>query len=264
MNQEMAQALYDQTMNLWVHPEIMKRHKAGLTELPVVLRAVQVVLGMDGSYEVRLNDEVKGVIIAKYKRTIKVGEYVTYDDVEDLHLKERDPSDLDFGHITLISQGNDTWSFSFSFEYGVETARSYLNLGKEYLTQAKTALEVSPKTTMALGTTAGENLIKARLSTSPLVGINTKKHAGLINLLGKFTQSPNKKQISSEYNDAIKFFHKHFNGVRYEPNYPKIHKSTIKKYIHILERLSAETETIVAGIDVHSQGQRRIRIKPSP
>jgi hypothetical protein len=221
---------------------------------------VQVVLGMDGSYEVRLNDEVKGKIIARYKRPIKVGEQVTYDDVENLHLEERDPTDLNFGHITLISQGNDIWNISFSFEYGVETTQHYLDLGKEFLDQAKRVLEASHKAAITLGTTAGENLLKARLSTSPLAEINTKKHAGLVNLLGKYTQAPTKKQINSEYNNAIKFFHKHFNGVRYEPNYPNIHRSTLKKNIRILERLLAETEAIVVGINAHSLGQRQIHV----
>jgi hypothetical protein len=260
MNQEMAQALYDQTMKLWVHPEILERSKRGEVTLPVVLRAVQVILGMDGSYKVRLNSEVKGKIIGKYKRAVKIGENITYNDVEDLHLAERDPDDLNFGHITFISQGENKWSISFSFIYGAETARGYLELGKEFLEQAKTTQKASRRTTLALAMTAAENLLKARLATSPLVELKTKKHSGIVNLLGQFTKTPTKKPINAEYNDAIKFFHRHFKGVRYEPDYLKVHMSTIKKNLSILDRLYNETETIISGIDVRSLEQRQIRV----
>lgn len=263
MNQEMAQAVYDQTMNLWVHPEIIARHKKGEVNLPVVLRAVQVILGMDGSYKVRLNDEVKGKLVGKLKREVKVGEQITYNDIEDFYLAERDPDDLDFGHITLISQGEDKWSISFSFIYGVENAKSYLDLGKEYLYKAKDAAATSHRVSLALATTAGENLLKARLATSPLVELKTKKHSGVVNLLGQFTKIPTKRQLSPEYNDAIKFFHKHFNGVRYDPSYPKVHKSTIKKNLNILERLYNETQSIISGIDMHSLKQRQVRVTQS-
>jgi hypothetical protein len=263
MDQKMAQALYDQAMDLWVHPEIKERHQKGMiATLPFVLKAAQIIFGVDGSYKVRLNGEVKGKIIGKYTRAIKAGEAVTYNDVENLHLAERDPKDLDFGHITLISQGDNKWSISFDFNYGVENSKGYLNLGKEYLGQAKKALNSSRRTSLVLATTAGENLMKARLATSPLIELKTKTHAGVINLLGRFTKMPNKKQISPEYNNAIKFFHKHFNGVRYDPGYAKVHKSTIKKNLNILDRLYSETYAMIANVDMYSLNQRQIRIKP--
>ena len=262
MNQDMmAQALYDQAMELWVHPDILERHKRGEVELPVVLKAVQIVFGMDGSYKIRLNGEVKGKIIGKYKRAVKAGEEITYNDIEDLHLAERDPGDNDFGHITLISQGNDRWNFSFSFVYGIKNVQSYLSLGREFLDGAKAALETSHKVSLALGMTAGENLLKARLATSPLVELKTKKHGGLISLLGQFSQDPHKKQISPAYNEALKFFHKHFDGIRYTPSYPSVHKSTIQKNLRILERLYNDTETIIRRIDIHALNQRRIKVK---
>lgn len=260
MNQEMAQALYDQTMKLWVHPDILERHKRGEVTLPVVLRAVQVVFGMDGSYRVRLNGEVKGKIIGKYKRAVKVGDAITYNDVEDLHLAERDPSDSDFGHITLISQGDDKWSVSFSFVYGIENVQSYLKLGREFLNAAKAVLETSHRASLALGMTAGENLLKARLAASPLIESKTKRHGALIRLLGQFTQNPHKKQISPLFNEAVKFFHKHFDGARYTPSYPKVHKSTIKKNLNILEKLYSETRAMVDSVDVHALNQRRIKV----
>lgn len=265
MNQEMAQAIYDQAMSLWVHPEILERHeRREIINLPLVLTAAQIILGMDGSYKVRLNGEIKGKLIAKSTRAVKAGEHVTFNDIEDLHLAERDPEDLDFGHVTLISQGDDKWSISFSFIYGIEKVGSYLKIGKEFLDQAKVSLEVSRRVTLALGTTAGENLLKARLATSPLVSLKTNTHSGLVNLLGQFTKMTSKKQIRPEYNDAIKFFHKHFNGVRYEPSYPKIHKATLRKNIRILEQLYSETQAIVDRIDTRSLEQRQIRITPSP
>jgi uncharacterized protein (UPF0332 family) len=261
MNQEIAQSLYEQAMELWIRPEILERHNKGSVSLPVVLKAAQIIFGMDGSHTVRLNGEVKGKFIAKVKRVVEVGEGITYNDIEDLHLAERDPDDIDFGHLTLLSQGNDNWNISFSFEYSTDNVQSYLGLGKEFLDAAKTSLETSRRVALAMGMTASENLLKARLATSPLVDIKTKNHSGLIHLLGQFTQRTTRGKIKSEYNDAIKFFSKHFNGVRYNPNYPKIHKSTIKKNIRILERLHSDTQSIMIGIDARSHEQRQVKIK---
>jgi len=264
MNQETAQALYNQVMELWVHPEILARQEKGEATLPVTLTAVQVVLGMDGSYMVRLNGEVKGTLIARYKRDMRAGEYVTYADIEDLHLEKRDPDDLDFGHITMISQGDNKWNVSFSFIYGAENVKNYLNLGKEFLDQSKAALETSSRSALALATTAGENLLKARLATSPIVNLRAKTHAALVNLLGQFTKTPTKKPIDPRYNETIKFFHKHFNGVRYDPAYPRVHKATIKKHLRVLELLYAETQSIVFGVEGYSLEQRQIRVESLP
>jgi len=260
MNQEMAEAVYAQAMNLWINPDILERHARGEVELPVVLTAAQIIFGIDGSHKVRINGEVKGTLIAKYKRDMKVGEFITFNDIEDLHVAERDPDDEDFGHITLISQGNDGWNISFSFLYGVDNVKNYLSLGREYLEGAKQALQTSQKIAISLGMTAGENLLKARLATSPLIQVRSKTHSKLINLLGQFSQLSNTKKIDPEYNKAIKFFFKHFNGVRYEPNYQKIHKSTIMKNLRTLERLDAETQTLINQVDVHSLEQRQIKI----
>jgi hypothetical protein len=261
-NEDMAKAVYDQTLEKWVHPEIYARHERGeIAELPFKLHSAQVVLGLDGSYSVRLNGEVKGTFKGRAFRTIKKGQALTYQDVTDLYFSEQAPEDREFGHITLVSSGDDKWSVNFSFIYGTEKIEKYLQIGGEFLDQSSAALKDSSRTAMALGMTAAENLIKARLAASPIVDIKTKTHNQLRQLYNRFVLRNPAKKIDKDYGDAYKFFAKHFNKVRYDPEAKSPHRATIKKHLRTLGRLQAETQQMVDQVEMISMASRQVEVK---
>ena len=257
----MASAVHKQAMENWIHPEILKRHKEGsIKKLPIVLRQAQVLFGLDGSKLVRINDEVRGTFKAKLKKAVKKGDYLRYDDVEGLYFEEQAPDDKDFGHLTLVSLSGDKWTISFSFEYGAHKVQDYLNLGTEFLKQANSAAGTSTRACVALAMTATENLAKARLAASPLASINTKKHTQLISAFSKFSSQDSPKKLNAKYTKAYKFFHKHFNGVRYEPSYPDVDRQLLNENLKILKDLQNETSLLVANIDATQLAQRQVKV----
>jgi hypothetical protein len=261
MDEQMAAAVHKQAMENWIHPEILKRHKEGIIkELPIVLRQAQVLFGLDGSKLVRINDEVRGTFKAKLKKAVKKGDYLRYDDVEGLYFAEQSPDDKDFGHITLVSLSGDKLTVSFSFEYGAHKVQDYLKLGTEFLKQANSAMDTSTRVCVALAMTATENIAKARLAASPLASINTKQHTQLISAFSKFSSQDSPKKLNAKYTQAYKFFHRHFNGVRYQPSYPDVDKAELKKNLKILKDLQNETTLLIANIDSTQLAQRQVKV----
>ncbi|MDB5167522.1 MAG: hypothetical protein JWN26_667 [Candidatus Saccharibacteria bacterium] len=262
MDSNIAQAVYNQAFKNWINPEVLARQKRGEVELPLKIHSAQILFGIDGSHTVRINEETKGTFTAKLKRAVKKGELLTYNDVDGLYLQQA-PEDKGFGYITVVAGGDNRWSVSFSFEYGVDRIKEYLSLGEEYLENANDAVETSKRVATALGMTAGENLVKARLASSPLVDVsimNARNHSQVFNRFKLFATEVNLKKLDKAYIDAVEFFKDNFNTVRYNTSKVEIHKSTLKKHLAALGRLKADTRRMVNSIDVTSLSMRQVKI----
>lgn len=262
---DMANAIYAQAMTNWIEPEILLRHERGEVELPMEFNQAQIIFGIDGSHLVRLNGEVKGEIKARINRPVEKGELLYNRDIDEVVFSQLAPEDEGYGHITMISysQGDSlVWSVSFSFIYGATRVTQYLDLGKDFLGQAEATLPNSHRATIALAMTAAENLIKARISASPRLKLTGKTHDSLMSLFSRFIKDDPLKSLDQSYVDTYKFFKSHFNGVRYEPTYKNIHRSTIKKHLHILRQLHHESEVLVLNMPSKSLSDRTIKLAP--
>jgi hypothetical protein len=264
-DKDMMRAVHQQAFEKWINPEVLARHARGEVEqLPMVLHTAQIVFGIDGSHKVRINEEAKGIFKGRALKNLKKGQALTYKDVGDLFFSEQAPEDKEFGHITLVSSGDDKWSVSFSFIYGTRNIEKYLRLGKEFLDQSAAALNDSKRVALTLGMTAAENLIKARLAASPLADIKTKKHDRLRHIYNSFVVQNQPNKLNKDYQAALKFFAKHFNKARYEPDATSVHLSTLKKHLRVLAKLQAETQRMIDQVEETSLASRKIRIGGSP
>lgn len=260
---EMADAVYKQAMSIWIEPEVLKRHGRDGIKLPMEVHQAQIIFGLDGSHIVRLNNEVRGQLRAKINRPVKKGELITAKDVDEVVFTQLAPEDEGYGHITLISHGTadvTTWSVSFSFIYGAKRVTEFLDLGKDFLDQAELSLKRSFRVSIALGMTAAENLIKARINASPRVSVNVKTHGGLASLFAKFIKDDPLESIDQSYVETYKFFRKNFDGVRYDPLYKKVNRNTINKHLRSLRKLDTETSAMIASLPDKSLKNRRITI----
>ena len=106
LSEEAGSILFKQTMDIWITPEVKRRQEAGKLEVPLNLRAAQVVFCPDTtSTQVRINSEVKAIAQMKLKPGIskKAGEGVFDNEVDGIgHIKLTEEDDPDCGHITLI------------------------------------------------------------------------------------------------------------------------------------------------------------------
>src|SRR5262245_351669 len=94
----------NQVFELWVTPEVQRRQAAGTLPKPFGFRCAQVVMNVGaGAPEVRLNDEVKAVMLGKPRRKdLKKGDAVYWDDLSSIDGIELTDADPNAGHVTII------------------------------------------------------------------------------------------------------------------------------------------------------------------
>ena len=145
MDNNMAQNLLSQALELWITPEIEKRQKDGTLENDFVLSGAQVLFNLkSGKPQVRLNEEIKADLIGTAKREIQPGESAPIEsmlqDIHNLRLTEHD--DPDVGHLTLFLF-QDKWHIFFDFRYNKSKIKKIFDAGKEFFGVAKLTLEKS-------------------------------------------------------------------------------------------------------------------------
>lgn len=137
---QMGPRVMEQTMDLFVRPEIERRKVAGRLPEGFTLHAAQVALNVDSPPQVRLNEEVK--IAAKYRASgpTKKGEMfpIDPDRIVQLLLTDHDPN---AAHITLFEMQPGNWILTFDFRYNAARARAHADLAREFLNVARYALD---------------------------------------------------------------------------------------------------------------------------
>jgi hypothetical protein len=140
LDEQGAQHLFEEVLDLWIHPEIERRRAAGLLPDDFLVYKAQVVLNLDAPTQVRLNHEVVAAARLKVNRPIRKGEIVTVGDVDeiaDIQLTDLDPN---AGHVTLVLL-RDTWHIRFDFRYNAARITAMLDTARQFLDCASVALE---------------------------------------------------------------------------------------------------------------------------
>jgi HEPN domain-containing protein len=140
-DEEFGEATVRQAMDLWINPEIERRKALGTLPVPFVLTKAQLVINVGAqSPSIRLNDEVRGILLASFVRPIGAGEPVTeadIDEIRDVHLTDDDGN---AGHMTLLAlQGS--WFLAFDFRYNRKRIAATVGAADEFLLTAQEALE---------------------------------------------------------------------------------------------------------------------------
>lgn len=139
-DQILAQRLIKQTMDLWVEPEIKRRHEADGIPLPLPLSAAQVIFDPDAEVvEIRLNEEVKAVGEIEAEGPVEKGQLLRIEPskITNLVLTDSDPN---AGHITLYAFG-PRWVVSFDFRRNASRIKQHLGAAREFLDVASHARE---------------------------------------------------------------------------------------------------------------------------
>lgn len=139
-NEEFGRTLFSQFMNLYIVPEIEKRKQNGKMELPLDLRAAQIIFFPDGrTPEVRINSEVTAIGKVKLKTGVskKAGEPIFENEVEGLNqIYLTDKDDPDCGHATLVRIG-DCWIIAFDFRYSKGFSQKHIERAREFCQSAE-------------------------------------------------------------------------------------------------------------------------------
>ena len=135
--EDIAQKVFNQVLEIWVLPEIKRRKEKGRMDDKFILRRAQIIFSGDrGWNKIRLNDEVKAIMLAKANKTINKGDPIYETDIssiKNIELTEQDPN---AGHITILRLKNE-WIISFNFLYNKKMSKERIEAATEFLESAE-------------------------------------------------------------------------------------------------------------------------------
>lgn len=143
-NNEVFRRVFQQLMDLFVTPEVMRRQETGELDKPLDLRAAQIIFFPDGRKpQVRINTEVRAIGKVKFKPGIskKPGEPIfehELEGLEEINLTEED--DPNCGHATLIRIAGE-WIIAFDFRYNKALSRKHIETARQYYESAEFSLK---------------------------------------------------------------------------------------------------------------------------
>lgn len=136
MDEEMKQKVFQQVRDFFVAPEIEKRRKEGRISEGTLISKIQIIFSLDkGRNVVRLNEEVKAIVIGKANKSINKGDIVYEGDLNNIEKIELTDEDINCAHITLLLFKNN-WIVFFDFRYNKERIKEHIEASKEFYESA--------------------------------------------------------------------------------------------------------------------------------
>lgn len=137
VDEQAVQRLFEWITQAFLVPEMRRRIEQGRLPDDFKLRAVQVIFGPEGGVpEVRLNEEVRGVVRRRTSREIAKDDVVFGDesiDVPEILLTDADPN---AAHVTAIASGDGGWLLSYDTRYNARRAAEQGAAAREFLEAA--------------------------------------------------------------------------------------------------------------------------------
>jgi len=182
--------LWNHVHEIWINPEIERRKELGSIPADFRVYAAQVMSFTDcRDNEIRLNEEVKAILIAIASRTLKPNEQFNLEDgiseIKNIELPEDD--DPNAGHLTIL-KFKGKWTLVFDFRYNKKMARERLDAAGQFYESAKLNYE------RGLMRPAIENLFAA----AELLATAQQHHTGTINRYTAFVDIGNYKVEHTE------------------------------------------------------------------
>jgi hypothetical protein len=136
---EFASRVFDNMMETFFNPEIIRRKQLQLLPEDFELRAAQAILYPDGrTRTIRLNQEVAAEIKLKKGVDSSADDFwPTTDQVEEIKLHEKEL--LNCGHATIVLFKNG-FQLSFDFHYNKQASQEHLRVAYEFLNISNYAL----------------------------------------------------------------------------------------------------------------------------
>lgn len=180
-SEALGQAVMKNVFEIWFTPEIERRRAAGLIGDDFVLMFAQALFPEDGPNEIRLNDEVRGIMMVESQRDATLGEQALMSDLEGIRSFELAEEEMDCGHFTVVRRGaSNNWMISFNALAGRKKAAGFVKLAGEFLFTSKAAAaggHVGPAIDNLFS--ACELLAKAELIMHRFDAAKSKKHGAI-------------------------------------------------------------------------------------
>lgn len=237
--QLMTRRLIEQVFTNWVNPELEKRRNEGKLPSDFNLKVAQVIFSVGGLPVVRVNNEVKVIVEARFNRPVNKGEAIFDRDIEDIRSFKLIEKERDFGYITVIKLTKG-WFVGFSFIYDVSKSKARYEIAQEFIKSAHHSLSnklYRPFVESAF--IAAENLAKARLFLLPDQDIRKKrvKHSVTKRKVEMFSKTGS--IIKPEHSDLFVELLRLRDQARYDPGF-KLKRLDASKLFDLLKDLNKE------------------------
>lgn len=230
---EYHQRTFNQIMQIFILPEIIKRQKNNEIPKPYPLIAAQIVFKVNQTPVIRLNNEAKIKFKAKTSRKIKKGESISTNDIKNIIKIEKIKEDGNEAHITMLRLKN-RWFFTFDFRYNRTTINKFITNANEFLNSSKNDFRQKrwrPFITNLFYCT--EILVKCELILHPWPTIG-KKHTYWKAQYNKWYKFGNtNKEYSEVYNQLFDLV----NSARYSEDKFKINYNKAKGFLTTIESM---------------------------
>jgi len=133
MDEEIGNRFFQQAVDFWIKPEMIRRQKMGWKEKSVW--AAQIILFPNRKPLVRLNNQTK-IKIRTREGIIVEGVNITNLESTRINALILDPPVKDTADIYLILS-KEKWIIKFDFRYYRDTAREQMNVAREFFESAK-------------------------------------------------------------------------------------------------------------------------------
>lgn len=143
--EELWRIIFQQLMDVYITPEVMRRQSIGELPKPLDLQAAQIIFHPDGKMpQIRINSEVKAIAHVKLKPSMpkNVEEPVYANEVESVDkITLLDEDNPECGHATILKIEN-TWAITVDFRYNKELSGKHIKAAKQFLECAEYSFKV--------------------------------------------------------------------------------------------------------------------------
>jgi hypothetical protein len=239
-----ADTVFRNFMKLYFEPEIEKRRTAGELTSDFVLMMAQVIFPEEGENEVRINDEVRGVIKVECQRAVQEDDQVLWSDLTGVQSFELSDEELDCGHITVIRRGpTNSWMVCFNALAGRNKAASLVKLAGEFLAAVKHSVELGHSGPAVDNLfSCCELLAKAELMMHRAAATKAKRHGAIGSAINQWGRLGN---VHPQFVATMNRMASLRSAARYEARSDSQHMPTIDEleavaaYMNLLDRRSA-------------------------
>lgn len=139
-HEEAGETMFDSMTEIWVTPEVERRRQAGTWGADDVVYRFQVQFLDEDEVIVRVNDEVKGMLMVKATGPVEEGQDVYMEDFSAISGYQLPDEHAHHPHVTAVFH-HETWFMAYQLGHRDQSRHEVLAAGREFLAAAAADLQ---------------------------------------------------------------------------------------------------------------------------
>jgi uncharacterized protein (UPF0332 family) len=240
LDEEVAQRVFQNTLDIWVRPEIQRRVAEGRLPENIELTAAQVIFNVGAPDVVRLNREVLVQGVFHAVPGVEAGDVVGRDRVAAIESAELTREDPDAAHVTILAKRKG-WYVAFDLRFNAERVERSRSTAREYLDVAGDALKRGAWTPFLDNLWAAVELLAKAwlLPVGDEALLKSKKHTYVIS---KFNQQRKHGDVDPRFAALLSELQRMRNAARYEGSLGPLEPDLAREKLDTAEEMYRDVE----------------------